>query len=59
MIGRLWQTKTRQTQKGLSHKRLIDKYESGEVNMDEAVEKMLEKPSKAASKTEKQSKKVG
>lgn len=44
-------------QKGLSDKELIEKYEAGSINMEEAVQKMLDKPSKAVTKTEKQTKK--
>jgi hypothetical protein len=49
--------KPRPQKRGLSDKELIEKYEAGEINMGEAIHEMLEKPSKAAGKSEKQTKK--
>lgn len=46
-------------QKGLTDKELVEKYEAGEINMGEAIHEMLDKPSKAAKKSEKQANKKG
>lgn len=49
--------KPRPQKRGLSDKELVKKYVAGEVNMGEAIHEMLDKPSKAAGKSEKQTKK--
>jgi len=51
------QKNTRQQKKGLSDQELAEKYEAGKTDMDKAINEMLQKPSKAAVKTEKQTRK--